>query len=109
MIPESLTFSPDGSRFSYVAKVPAGHLVVIDGQASDVHQAIGYIQFSPGGQHAIYSVIDGLTHQAFLDGKPGPKYHGIYPESLQVTDEGTAVYLAIKGDSLVRIRHAAGR
>ncbi|HEX8911786.1 MAG TPA: WD40 repeat domain-containing protein, partial [Humisphaera sp.] len=70
-----LTFSADGSRYAYTAKVGEQYTMVIDGKESGRHPVVGGLVFSNDGKRVAY-----VVEPAGADGKPGGKQQMIYDD-----------------------------
>lgn len=110
----SVEFSPDGSRFSYAARVEGGWCPVLDGRKGRVY---GYMCsepcFSPDGEHTAFVAAEKEDERRLvIDGEPGRKYWTIKPDYAEFEDDGSLVYYGIeKRKRLYRItlRPVAGR
>ena len=103
----SLIFSADGKRLAYIAKKGAKWLIVLDGQASAEYDGIakGSLIFSPDGKRLAYIAKKGAKWLVVMDGQAGAEYDGIAEGTPIFSPDGVLEYLAIKDDSLYRVKH----
>ena len=93
-----LTFSPDGRRCAHWKRAGISQAAVVDGVAGPPYAdavSSGFV-FSADGKHVACVVKPQRDVTAvILDGKPGPAYPGIIPQSLQFhPGTGKPVYVA---------------
>jgi Tol biopolymer transport system component len=101
------TFSPDGKRVAYQAKVrekrvDSGELwaIVVDGKEQSSYEGIGGLVFSPDSQHVAY--VAGTEPKQFVvvDGKEGKQYDGLVKGATCLFDSPSQLhYLAKKTTS----------
>ncbi|MGE0031611.1 MAG: WD40 repeat domain-containing protein [Steroidobacteraceae bacterium] len=74
-----LTFSPDGTRLAYHARVGAERLMVVDGQESKAYDNVGDPIFSPDSRRFAYRASPGSRGKWLMvvDGQEGKRYDDI--------------------------------
>lgn len=94
-----ITFSPDGKRVAYPAKVGSKWVVVVDGQAGPEYDdiSLSYTVFSPDSKHFVYGATEGDKWFVVLDGKAVPE-----------SEHNTVSYFVFSPDSS-RFVYAAGK
>ena len=100
-----LTISPNGRRCAYWRRAGVSKAAVIDGAQSAPYRATlskGFV-FSPDSKHVACAVnLDGRSCAVVLDGKPGPPFAHIVPQSLTFHPAtGQVVYVAAPGAKYV--------
>jgi hypothetical protein len=105
-------FSPDSRHVAFVAELAGRAQLVVDGQVTASHDAI-YLSkldpyFGPDGGHRSYVAIEGGAQRVFHDGAQGPAFKGILQNAPSVRADGSVDYLAMRGDTLVRVRQQPG-
>jgi len=96
----SISFSPDGKRFAYMAKQSDGARVVVDGTAGPLFDAVYWesIPFSPDGRHVAYLAAREGSYVAVRDGVVGRKYDAI--RSLEFSADSKHVTYVAQRDGL---------
>jgi len=81
-------------------------LVVYDGQPGPAYDEVFRygIRFSDDGRYWFYWARKGKLWFAVVNGQPGPAYDRIIKPYWDSQTHGTFEYLAIKGDTLCRVR-----
>jgi len=105
----SLTFSPDGKHFGYIATRPGSQFVILDGQ---VHEYRGVSQkgivFAPDSSHYGWVGIRDDHQFAVIDGVEGPPFEGVAPQGILFSTEGGHhAYAAKTGNQAVVILDGA--
>jgi Tol biopolymer transport system component len=100
IIVESLTVSPDGKHFAYVARRGGKWFVVVDGKEGKEYDEIGEGTpiFSPDSKHFAYVARRGGRWFVVVDGKEGKEYDGIGKGTLVFSpDSKHLAYEAMRG------------
>jgi WD40 repeat protein len=100
----SVVFSSDGKHVAYAAQKGSKWVAVLDGQAGPEYDRVGGLAFSPDGGHLAYAAKDGPKSLVVLDAQTGPSCDGIICGGPTFNDDGSLEYLAIKDNSLYRVK-----
>ena len=109
VIGEGPVFSANSKRVAYVARKGKTQLVVVDGQPGPEYDGFGTgsLVFSADGKHVAYVAGKGQKQLVVVDGQPGPEHDGIVlftPARLTFEADGSLEFLAVKADTLGRVR-----
>ena len=97
----TLTFSPDGSRWAYAFVQDGQTFVSLDGKEVGGYDGIttSRILFDPKGEHVAFTAQKGGKQFIVLDGKELEKHDGVGPRGLIFSPEGSRWgYLARNGE-----------
>jgi len=97
-----VVFSPDSSRFAYVADTGGKKVVVVDGKPEDVEMdfLVGGIIFSADSRRLAYGGRQGGKFFLVVDGKKGADYDAL--GHFEFSQDGTHIaFVAKKGDQNV--------
>jgi hypothetical protein len=108
-----LVHSPKLGRVAYAVRLgdrlaPAAAHVVVDGEIGPAALMVSQPAFSADGKHVAYFARSGAQAWAVVDGVEGPKYSQILGFRQPVFQPEGLGYLAVRGDALLRVRHATG-
>lgn len=71
-------FSPNGTRWAYVAKTVGGQSLIVGGkQVSMEYQSIGQVSFDPAGKHVFAVARHGGAHFILVDDKEFGPYNSV--------------------------------
>ncbi len=73
----SLQFSPDGSRFAFIANAQGRTAVVLDGHPLGWYRAVSWFRFSPDSRRFAYAATNDTKWRVYCDNDPGPETDGI--------------------------------
>lgn len=103
----TLVFSADGRRFGYAARLRAASFVVIDAARKPRYDMVGYLSFSPRGDHYVYAATRGKEAFTVVDEQEADhRYEAIWtvPEARLIFDSPRQFhYLAIRGGTLLLV------
>jgi len=90
IVDHSGVFSPDGTRFAYIARKNGKELLVCDGKVGREYDIVvkNSIRFSRDGKHFAYVAQRGNKQLVVLDEVEGPEYDAIASDTLVLTADG---------------------
>lgn len=107
-----LEFSPDGRHVAYVGVKSGRHQLVVDGEVRASHDIVGGMRpgavLRRGAEHLSYAAADGGKWKVFHEAGIGPEYDRILLGGPTVQADGVAEYLAVRSDTLFRVRQEPG-
>lgn len=99
-----IEFSPDGSRWAYIAKKNEKEFVVLDGTPGPKYDAIGgMLTFSPDGRRLAYvatryNANGDASACVVADGKEGPRFYDVYSASVTFSPDSKRLAYAATPD-----------
>lgn len=105
ILPGGPVFSPDGRRIAYAAQTGGRSRAVIDGKPGPEYDGVlaGTPVFSSDGGHVAYAARSGDKWLVVADGRSGPEVDTVNSGPVFQSD-GSIGYLAMRSDSLFRVR-----
>jgi len=94
-----------GGRCGYVARRGFQEMAVVDGAEGPRFDRVDTPAFSDDGTHVAYTAWTGSRARVIADGRPGPEFDAVIPGGPAYRPDGTLEYLAVHGNTLVRVRH----
>jgi hypothetical protein len=109
--PQSLLFSPDGSRLAYggrrggaVPQDPSVWLVVVDQRPGPEYDQVDHLVFSPHGRHFAYKARQGGRWRLVVDGRPGPECEDLAEGFPVFSPDGRRLAHGFKAGGVWRVR-----
>jgi hypothetical protein len=100
----SIVFSPDSRHLAYCANDSVDHwFTVLDGVRGTVYDDARRLVFSPDSRHSAFAAGRGYLALVVVDGRPGPDYDRLLGGP-GFRDDGALEWLAVRNDSLLRVR-----
>lgn len=104
LVPDTITFSPDGERVAYFANRDGKFYANVDGVEQGPYDGIAEgPTFSADGKHLIYAAQMGTTWTVVRDGKPGARHTNLGPESIRLSADGTKLVYAASDNGRWRV------
>ncbi len=97
---ETVTFNAAGTRLAYTAQRESRIYVSVDGLADMEYASVGRdITFTHDGEHVIFVAVGSNGKMCVVvDGKMGPEFDGIKPDTISISDDGKRIaYVAYAG------------
>lgn len=104
VVKESFVFSPDGSRYAYVAKDGDSGRVVVDGKPQPPADNIAGFSFSPNGQHFAYVAVSKRSMEIVVDGRELVTARAFLKDSLRFDGSNRVHAVKFDGPSLIRVQ-----
>ena len=103
VIKESFAFSPEGSRFAFVAKDGEMGRVVVDGKAGSPVKNVAGFTFSPDGSHFAYIAISGQSMTVIVDGVQTIAARAFIKDTLRFDEAQQVQVVKLAGDKLILV------
>jgi hypothetical protein len=88
---EELTYSADGRRLAYPARVGEHWTIVLDGRELGRWTGVGELRFSPDGSRLAFAAERDGRWCVVVDEKPGPALDAIFAGTLRFSENGRAL------------------
>lgn len=89
-------FSPDDSRYAFVAHASKKAVAVVDGVASKPYDVVRAPRFSADSKRVAFVAVQGKKELSYIDGTEGPAYDGVGGIAFDATGKHVA-YVASTG------------
>jgi hypothetical protein len=106
ILERSLTFSPDGTHIAYGARNANRWTVVLDRDSGTFYDDVNGPHFSPNSAHLAYAAARDGKYFVVLDSEEGPAYDKIIENGPSFRSDFSLEWLAIKDNSLYRVKCA---
>ena len=108
---QNIAQSPDGRHLAHITFRDQKACVVVDGQAGAEYDGIvkGTPLFSPDSKRVAYVAIKGEKSFVVVDHQACAEYYEILEGTLIFSPHGTLEYLAIRDNSLYRVKHISAK
>ena len=80
--------------------------MVVNSRLSSPYDGAHIPVFSPDGKNMAYVANDNKKFFVVVNGEPGHRYDNIIQGGPSVKNDGTAEYLALKEETIYRVKHA---
>jgi len=104
IIKDSFVFSPDSSRFAFIAKDGDFGRVVVDGEAGPRNRNVAGFSFSPDSRHFAYIAMFELSMSIIVDGIEMASAPAFIKDSLRFDGARQLHAVSLKGGSLTALR-----
>lgn len=104
VIQESFTFSPEGSRFAFVAKDGDFGRVVVDGEAGSRYRNVAGFTFSPNGKHFAYIAILAQSMAVIVDGVETVTARAFIKDTLRFDGSKQLHVVKLEGNKLILVQ-----
>jgi hypothetical protein len=102
VIKESFVFSPDSSRFAFIAKDGDYGRVVVDGKAGPRHRNIAGFTFGPDGRHFAYVAMSEQSMAIIVDGVEMARAPAFLKGTLRFDGPRQLHVVRIEGNRVIR-------
>jgi len=104
VIQESFTFSPEGSRFAFVAKDGDFGRVVVDGEAGSRYRNVAGFTFSPDGKHFAYIAMSAESMAVIVDGVEMETARAFIKNTLRFDGPEQLHVVKLEGNKLILVQ-----
>lgn len=104
VIQESFTFSPEGSRFAFVAKDGDFGRVVVDDEAGSRYRNVAGFTFSPDGKHFAYIAMFAQSMAVIVDGVETITARAFIKDTLRFDGPEQLHVVKLEGNKLILVQ-----